>query len=477
MTHHRDESLFYEKIYPHFQKICKLRRPSGEESEITEFIKNYAQKIPLLLVESDTSGNILVHRPATKGLEHLPPLMFQGHLDMVCVPDKNIFPIRPAITNGWVHTEGTTLGADNGIAVAIMMELMRYPFEKCLPLEFLFTTSEEIGLKGAGSIDSNKLQSRADKLVNVDSEEIDYITIGCAGGRDIDIFTEISYQPNQFKNAFSVTVTGPGGHSGILIHERIPNAIKVVSEGLLKASENNDSAISVLSGGLAYNAIPATANIIISSNSLSNVLLEVVFKEISKKYSDYKPFSVTIENKETPHRIFKQENTQKILRLLTELPHGVLKMNPETKGVLSSINLAMMSVSDTTVKIAMNTRSSDELEIENNLNRVESLCKKYPDTTTNKLEGYLGWRPNVNSDLLRVATSSFEKVHGKKPQYLDIHAGLECGILMNKFSGIKEAISIGPNLLDVHSVKERLEIASTVEIWDIILELINCYSS
>ncbi|MFC1554002.1 beta-Ala-His dipeptidase [candidate division KSB1 bacterium] len=466
-----DESIFYDLIYPHFQKICNIKHPSGDEKELIQFVQDFADNLNLKNV-TDSLGNVAVYKNASAGMENKPALLFQGHLDMVCVPDKNIFPVKPVITDGWVHTEGTSLGADNGIAIAIMLELMKMDFDKNPPLEFLFTISEEVGLIGASKIDTDKIKLSASKLINIDSEEIDFITIGCAGGQDLEIYIDTSLQDNKSEKALKISVTGPGGHSGIVINEKIPNALRILAELIDRL---NDVSIAEISGGMARNAIPPDAQAVISSDTLSEADVIKEVENLKGKYIDFKPFEVDIEKVSNPNNILKDESAEKIIYLLLELPHGVIKNNPDTGGILSSINLALLQQKDNSFVLSVNSRSSDSNEINEIFNNVESICSKKAGINPKREDGYPGWRPNVDSELLKTASGVFEKALGKKPELLDIHAGLECGILMDKFPVIKEAISIGPNLFEVHSVKERLEIESTIKIWDIILKLINEY--
>lgn len=469
-----NDTVFYDKIYPHFQQICTLRRPSGEEQELIQYIISYANHLKLK-IESDAYGNIAVYRDASKGLEHHSPLLFQGHLDMVCLPDKNIFPVQPKIMNGWVNTEGTTLGADNGIAVAIMLELMRIPFEKNPPLEFLFTAGEEIGLIGASKIETEKINIRAPRLLNIDSEEIQYITVGCAGGQDMDLSVKVSLETNSLKSAFAISVKGPGGHSGIAIHKKIPNAIKIAAEFAHKVAEKHKIAIVNFTGGFARNAIPAEARVILCFDGIKENDLKAITGKIMNQFSELKPFQIAVNAVNAPETTLSASSTEKIIQLLRTLPHGVVKMNSDTGGVLSSVNLAVITMNKGEIKISMNSRSSDEQEIKEILDSIDAICSEFKDIQTERGESYPGWRPNMNSELLRATAQAFASVRGSKPGYLDVHAGLECGILMNKFPSIKEAVSIGPNLHNAHSVKEKLEISSTVEIWEIIQKLIYHY--
>jgi len=465
------KSLFYDRILPHFQEICKIKRPPGEEHKIVSFITRYAEQLKLQF-NTDSFGNIVVRRNASIGLENLPVLLFQGHLDMVCVPDTSIFPIVPVITDGWIHTEGTTLGADNGIAVAIMLELLEMEFAKNPPMEFLFTVSEEIGLLGAARAEQDKLKLQASKLVNIDSEEIEKITVGCAGGHDFNINVTIDYEDKVFDNTYSIIVKGPGGHSGLKIHENIPNAIKIASEVLSKIHKENPVRIVGLQGGFARNAIPAEADFIINCDKEIINAINAISNEVRSENTDLKPFLMSVLKESNPRKVFSRSCTDNILKLLKMLPHGVVKMNKSSGGVLSSVNLAQLIVEKSDLIIIMNARSSDAVESDEIIKSVEEICTDFPGISLEKGGSYSGWRPDLDSELLKITTESFNEVRGKNPEYLDIHAGLECGILMDNFPVIKEAVSIGPEIHNAHSIEERLEISSTVEIFKIILKII-----
>ena len=469
------QSLFYDRIFPRFQEICKIRRPSGDEREMGSFITRYADQLKLQS-DADSHGNIVVRRKASMGLENMPSLLFQGHLDMVCVPDKNIFPIKPIITDGWVHTEGTTLGADNGIAVAIMMELLNMKFTKNPPMEFLFTVSEEVGLLGAARAEPEKLKLQSSKLINLDSEEIDKITVGCAGGMDFNVNIAIEYEERAFDNTYSIAVKGPGGHSGLKIHENIPNTIKIAGEVVSRIHKENPVRITGLHGGFARNAIPAEAEIVINCEKEITNMINAVSNEIRSESSDLKPFQISVSKSNNPGNVFSRSCTDSILKVLKMLPHGVVKMNTESGGVLSSVNLAQISIKDTDLIIIMNSRSSNSTESDAIIESIKIICNDFPGTSLKRGDSYPGWRPNLNSELLVVTMESFNEVRGKNPDYLDIHAGLECGILMDKFPVIKEAVSIGPEIHNAHTIEEKLDISSTVEIFDIILKIIDKHS-
>ncbi|MCP4726182.1 MAG: aminoacyl-histidine dipeptidase [bacterium] len=466
-----DANVFEEKLYPHFLELSKCKRPSKDEKEAIDFIITYAESLNLEY-SKDSLGNVAVYRPASPGKEGLSPLLFQGHVDMVCVPDKNIFPIEPVITEGWVHTDGTTLGADNGIAIAMMFELMRMSFEVNPPLEFLFTTAEEIGLVGASNIDTEKIELKSTKLINIDSEDIDHITVGCSGGLDITLEMPIGFEDSSGDSYFELTVKCPGGHSGLDIHRDIPSALKIAGEFL---GSLEGVSISGIGGGLARNAIPPEAKVIFSAGNCTVDSLKDTGNRIIEEAGIRKSCEILVGSIGVPDKVLKADAAKNLIKLLRELPHGVLKMNPDTGGVLASINLAVLEISDSNAAIQMNTRSSDVNEKEEAFNAVKNICDGFGCSAV-KGDDYPGWRPDINSELLKVTADKFTELRGSKPEYLDIHAGLECGILMDKFHSVVESVSIGPNIRNAHSVKEKLEIVSTVEIWEIVKNIIAHYS-
>lgn len=470
------EKVFNNSIYPNFLELCKIKHPSNDEGELVEYIKSFAEKHNLRY-DFDSIGNIAIYRDASPGLENAEPILFQGHIDMVCVPDKNIFPIKPKISDGWVHTDGaSTLGADNGIAAAIMFELMLIPFDKNPPMEFLFTVAEEVGLVGASNIEKDKFNLKSKRIINIDSEDIDFITVGCAGAKDIDIVYEVTVIDTSAKNSFEIEIKGPGGHSGLVIHENIPNSIKIAAELLQELSGNSSVHLTAFSGGLARNAIPADVKMTIISDNLNSDALKMTADVIKSRHSDLQEFEVIINPAAANNKAFSADSFKGIMGIILDLPHGVIKLNEDTGGVLSSINLGVLELNDSELRIIMSSRSCEEKEIDEIIDSIKPLTDKYNGMKIEIKGGYPGWRPNMDSELLSVTENAFKKIRDKKPDYLDIHAGLECGILMNMFPTIKEAVSIGPNLHHAHSVKEKLEISSTIDIWNIIIEIIKQYS-
>ncbi|MFC1557082.1 beta-Ala-His dipeptidase [candidate division KSB1 bacterium] len=471
-----DERVFYDIIFPHFLTICRLRRPSHEETELINYITEFAQKHSLRH-DSDSSGNIAVYRDASPGLENLPPLLFQGHMDMVCVPDKNIWPIEPKISEGWVHTgDRSTLGADNGIAIAYMLELLIMPLEKNPPLECVFTVAEEVGLVGALAMESDKFGLRAPRMVNIDSEDIEYITVGCAGAKNMDITFPVTSENMHASKAFQITVKGEGGHSGLAINDKIPNTIKLAA-GLVKSiSDSAPFQICTFTGGLARNAIPPESTVVLYSDEISEADLRSAADRLKKNHSDLREFTVDIVPVSFKGAVLSNESSGLLIELLLEIPHGVIKLNEDTGGVFSSNNLAIVEDNDSAMKIILSARSCELSEVDSIFEDIHASAQKYEGVSVEIDEGYPGWRPDMDSELLKITEKIFENRFGKKPQYLDIHAGLECGILMNIFPQVKEAISIGPNIHNAHSVKERLDINTTVDIWYIIHELIKHYS-
>lgn len=472
----KNDSIFFKHIYPHFEKLCTLKRPPCKEDEVIEFVVDYAKKLKLAF-QRDEHGNVAVYREGSRGLENAPSLLFQGHMDMVCVPDESIFPIQPVIENGWVRTKNSTLGADNGIAVAYMLELMNYPFTKNPPLEFLFTVQEEIGLLGAALIDTDSIKLASRRLINIDSEEIESVTVGCSGGTDFEIFKSVRMVENTAQSAYSVTVTTLGGHSGLKIHENIPNAIKVAAEYVQILPEIANVRLCTLKGGFAKNAIPAHAAILFCCNTLSDNDINNTSQVINKAYQGFESFTIKITPCDPSNTVLAKSDSEDVLQLISDLPHGVIKINTDTESVFSSVNLGLITTHEESIDLFLNIRSSDSKERMEVISTIESICENFLKCRLVLGKSYPGWIPDVNSELLSIVCTAYETIRNEKPAYLDIHAGLECGILMDKISSIQESVSIGPTIHNAHSIHEMLEIASTIDIWDILLTIIEIYSS
>ena len=429
----------------------------------------------------DEVGNILISKPATKGMESKPSIIFQSHIDMVCEKNRDVVhdfdkdPIQAYVENGWVKAKGTTLGADNGIGVAMQMAVLADDNITHGPIECLFTIDEETGLTGAFGLEAGFFKSKY--LVNLDSEGWREIFIGCAGGRGT--VAEFDYKKEKVvagSEAFQISVTGlKGGHSGDEIHKGLGNSIKIMNRLLLFCSENYQAGISSFEGGNLHNAIPreAFATVCIPAAHVKNFtdyvseFESIVRNELSVKAPDLK---IRAEKTTKPDFIIDQNTQINLIRALYACPHGELAWSVAIPNLVeTSTNLATVKMSDKII-VGTSQRSSIESAIDNVANMVRSVFL-LAGAKVKTSDGYPGWEPKLDSLILKVVSDSYRKLFKEEPEVKAIHAGLECGLIGKKYTGL-DMVSIGPTLQDVHSPDEKLEIKSTQLCWEWLIDIL-----
>jgi len=463
-----------EMVWNYFEEICKYPRPSKKEEKIAEYVFSVGKQLGLQ-TEKDKFGNVLIRKPATPGKENLKTVVLQGHLDMVGEKNRDVEhdfdkdPIYPYIDGDWVKAKGTTLGADNGIGVAVALAVLEAKDIEHGTIECLFTLDEETGLTGASSLKKGWL--KADILINMDSEEIGTIFIGCSGGVD----TSVSFKSKMEKStknysAFELKVAGlKGGHSGLDIQVGRGNAIKILNRLIWGYSQENRIQLSEINGGNKRNAIPreAVAVVLVPKND------DKKFKKFVRKFNDsVKAEYITVEpdllvsteKHSTPEKVINEKVQKHLLNSLYAVPHGVIKMSNDIPGLVeTSTNLAVIEMTGKNINIVTSQRSSVESEILDIKNMVTSVFKLAGADVTYG-DGYPGWAPDVNSDILKVFKSTFTRMYGKEPEVTAIHAGLECGIIKEKYPEM-DMISFGPTMCDVHSPGEKLQISTVPEFY------------
>jgi len=463
------ENLEPKIVWKYFEEICKIPRCSKHEEKIAEYIMEVARKHGLE-VEKDSIGNVIARKKAN-GYENAPMITLQCHMDMVCEKNKDVEhdfsrdAIKPYIDGEWVKARGTTLGADNGIGLALCLALMEAKDIKHGPLEFLFTVDEETGLTGAFGVKKEFIKGNL--LINLDSEDFGVIYIGCAGGGNSTIKLPLKFKSVD-KEGFRIAVKGlKGGHSGIEIDKGRANSIKLMARILY----NINATISKIEGGDKHNAIPreAVAEIIASEDAMQKIKeIEEAFKnEFSKTEPNLK---VEVEKCRIA-KILDEESNERLIKLLMSLPHGVLAMSQEVKDLVeTSTNLATIRMNDEAT-IVMSSRSSINSALDAVMQSIRCLAEL---AGANVEEGskYPGWKPNLESKLLKIASDAFKELYGKEPEKKAIHAGLETGVI-GDITGIKEIISIGPQIEHPHSPDERVHIKSVEDFWKYLIHLID----
>jgi dipeptidase D len=473
--------LYPEKVWFYFEEICKVPRPSKKEGKIKEYLLAFGKKLGLETI-TDEAGNVLIRKPATKGKEGIRAVILQSHMDMVCEKNSDTThdfendPIQPFISDGWVKAKGTTLGADDGIGMAAQLAFLAAKDIEHGPVECLFTVDEETGLTGAFAIKPGFLKGKI--LLNLDSEDEGQLFIGCAGGKDTQAtFTYQKEKPHQNLIAFKIMISGlNGGHSGDDINKGLANSNKLLNRLLWKCSQFGIR-ISSIDGGNLRNAIPREANAIITvpESSKSNLHRYIANYEtiIRNEYkATEKNIKISIESVSLPDFVIDAQTTDNLLNALYACPHGVIGMSAEMPGLVeTSTNLATIKMEgDNQIKIGTSQRSSVDSAKQDIVDMVSSVFL-LANARIQQGEGYPGWQPNLSSEILKITKESYQKLFKVEPKVLAIHAGLECGLIGEKFPKM-DMISFGPTLRGVHSPDERLNIQTVGKFWDLIIEVL-----
>ncbi|MCC8173342.1 MAG: aminoacyl-histidine dipeptidase [Odoribacter sp.] len=467
------EGLYPEKVWAYFEEICQIPRPSDREEKIGKYLLEFANEKGLQ-AKQDKIGNVLITKEATPGMEKAPVVVLQSHMDMVCeknndtIHDFDKDPIQPYIEDGWVKAKGTTLGADDGIGMAAQLALLdsdNIPHGK---LECLFTVAEETGLTGAFELQPGFFEGKI--LLNLDSEDEGEIFIGCAGG--IDTVIEFPYLLEEItENMFAVKIVVKGlqgGHSGDDINKGRGNAIKILNRFLWEINNKYGIQLVSIEGGNLRNALAreATAEIFIPVEYKEQVRVDfnLYQAEMEEVFNLTEPsLAMDLDSISIPAKAMSVDFTSKLLNALYACPHGVFTMSQRMPGMVeTSTNLASIKIKEDKIVIATSQRSDINSEKLNISQMVEAVFK-LAGGNVKRGEGYPGWAPNPASKILKIAVDSYKALFGKEPIVRSVHAGLECGLFLEKYPGM-DMISFGPTLRKVHSPDESLEI-KTVEMW------------
>lgn len=470
-----------EKVWQYFSEICNIPHPSKKEEKIIEYLLAVGKKLGLE-TERDAIGNVLIRKPATKGKEGVTPVIFQSHMDMVCEKNndsKHNFdtdPIVPIIDGEWVTAKDTTLGADDGIGVAISLAILEDKTLEHGPIECLFTVDEETGLTGAFELKEGWLKGKM--LLNLDSEDEGQFFIGCAGG--IDTVAKIEYDTIETPEdhvGYKVWIKGfQGGHSGDDINRGRGNATRVLSRLLFELTNRFDICISKIDAGNLRNAISREgwALITIPAEHEKEALAYVAkFDEIVK--AEYKTTDGGVEagakKHELPETVIDELTHFDLIWSLMACPHGVLDMSQDIKDfVETSTNLASVKTTDKEVIITTSQRSSVESKKTWAAQHVASVFELI-GADVEQGDGYPGWTPNPNSEVLKVLKCAYKNKFNKEPEVLAIHAGLECGLISEKYPTM-DMISYGPTLRGVHAPGEKIKIDTVQMCWDLTVEFL-----
>lgn len=462
------------KVWKFFHEITQVPRPSKKEEKILAYLVKFAEDRNLKY-RTDEVGNLVIEKPATSGYEHLETVILQSHMDMVCeknadkVHDFENDPIRTIIDGEWLHADGTTLGADNGIGCAAELAILDSDDIEHGPIECLFTMDEETGMTGAMNLKPGFFNGKI--LLNLDSEDEGELFIGCAGG--MGTMAEFAYEKREATDDylyFEVKVSGlKGGHSGGEIHIGLGNANKILTRYLYALEHELDWKLCSFQGGNLHNAIPREAHAVIGLKADQKERARVILNELAAAVEDelkrVDP-GVKLEMKSVGKPAYRIDcdTKRRLVRALYACPHGVYGMSHDIEGLVeTSSNLASVKMKeDDKIYVETSQRSSTSSLISDIANTVASVFE-LAGAKISFRDPYPGWKPNPDSPILKAASESYERIFGRKPAIKAIHAGLECGLFLDKYPYL-DMVSFGPTLRDVHSPVEKIEI-KTVQLW------------
>ncbi len=468
-------------VWKYFAAISQIPRGSKNEAAISQYVVKTAKNLGLE-VKADKLGNVVVRKPASSGHERKPVIVLQGHLDMVCeknndkVHDFTKDPIELVRKGNLMMANGTTLGADNGVAVATNLAIMEDRSLQHGPLEFLFTIDEETGLTGAANLEPGFVEGKT--LLNLDSEEEGALYVGCSGGRDTIGTWSLALDPMPAKSIVAVLrVSGlRGGHSGLEIDKGRGNAIKIIGR-ILTALAEQGVRVSSIDGGNKHNAIPREAQaVVVLPKAKWDIALELVVEWggiVKAELATVEPdLAVSLqEHTAKKAKVIKKAVLRKILQTIAALPHGVTKMSADIPGLVeTSTNVAVIRTGKKDLSLATSQRSSVASEIKEIAQSVSAVFT-LGGADVRASDGYPGWKPNMESPILKVARSTYRQLYGKDPDVKAIHAGLECGIIGERYPGM-DMISFGPTLEGVHSPDEKIYIDTVERFWNYLLGIL-----
>lgn len=468
-------------VFHYFDEVCQVPRPSKKEEKIRAYLLDFAKKHNLE-AKTDEAGNVLIKKAASAGMENLKTVILQSHIDMVCEKNKDTEhnfetdPIQTYIDGEWLRAKGTTLGADNGIGVATELAVLASDDIKHGPIECLFTVDEETGLTGAFALKEGFMNG--DILLNLDSEDDGELFIGCAGGANTTaIYPFPTEKVPQGWFFFRVSVKGlTGGHSGDDISKNRANANKLLNRFLVQTMQKYGMRLADIEGGNLHNAIPREAHALcavpMEYKEAVRVDLNIFISEIENEYSATEPnLSMDLESEAPVEYVMEQKAMERFLLSIYAVHHGVYAMSQDIPGLVeTSSNLASIKVCDGTIKVVTSQRSSI-LSSRKDMSQMVSAAFILGGATVTTGEGYPGWKPNPSSEILKIAVESYKKLFGVEPKVKAIHAGLECGLFLQKYPSL-DMVSFGPTLRGVHSPDERMLIPTVEKFWNHLLDIL-----
>ena len=468
-----------QAVFAFFEQLCAIPHGSGNTAAASDWAVDFAKERGLRY-RRDGLGNVVIWKPASPGYEDHPAVIVQGHLDMVCVQETGMDhdfekdPLELETDGDWVKAKGTTLGGDDGIAVAMAMALMDDDSIAHPPIEAVFTVDEETGLLGANGLDCSDLEGR--KLINLDSENEGVLTVSCAGGSRCDLALTM---PVERTSGFvcEVLISGlPGGHSGTEIHQNYANANRLLAQSLMEVP---DMRLISLYGGKQDNAIPNYAKAVFqlpreASKSIAEKIYETFCAANAAYHTPDSAEPTCGVSFEYPHVLpesLSVEDSRKALELILAMPNGVQAMSQDIPGLVqTSLNLGIMRLADGKLKLSSSVRSSVAAEKDGLCQKLKELADQYGASYSRRGD-YPPWEYRKESSLRDTMTGVYQRMTGREMKVEAIHAGLECGLFAGKMDGL-DAVSIGPDMRDIHSTRERLSISSVQRTWEYLVEVL-----
>jgi len=468
-------SLEPYSVFSFFEKICSIPHGSGNTRIISNYLADFALQRNLEYYQ-DKLGNVIILKKASEGYENSEPVMLQGHIDMVAVADseynKNLSSegLDLAVDGDFVYAKHTSLGGDDGIAVAYMLALLDSDNIPHPPLEAVFTVDEETGMDGARYIDLS--MCRAKRLLNIDSEEEGVFLSGCAGGASFQIDMPVSR--TEFKGIlFTLSVGGlHGGHSGMEIDKGYANANLIIAEVIYKLCKKGSVYLYDIHGGEKDNAIASSACVSFMMSENLTYELQAILNEIEEHIKEKDSGFITeYDKKYISAECISSDDTKNIAELILKLPCGVIEMSDSVNGLVeTSANNGIILCDKNKITLRYSVRSSSDSKKNNVLNKMSSVCRKY-NAEYSVSGAYPGWEYKSDSPLRDTMINVYHKLYGSAPDVKAIHAGVECGFFAEKISGL-DCISFGPDILDIHTPKEKLSISSVKRVWEYLIEVL-----
>lgn len=468
-------------VFHYFEEVCQVPRPSKKEEKIRAYLLEFAKKHGLA-AKTDEAGNVLIEKPASAGKENLKTVVLQSHMDMVCEKNKDTEhnfetdPIQTYVDGEWLRAKGTTLGADNGIGIATQLAVLASEDIEHGPIQCLFTVDEETGLTGAFALKEGFMN--CDILINLDSEDEGELFIGCAGGAGTtaQFPCPMTAAPEGYF-FFRVAVKGlTGGHSGDDINKNRANANKLLNRFLVQLMEKYDLRLCEIDGGNLHNAIPREAHAVcvvpMKDKESVRVDLNVYLSEVENEFAVTEPNLVMeLESESSRAEVMEQEAMKKFLLSLYAVHNGVYAMSQDIPGLVeTSSNLASVKQRDGKIVVVTSQRSSI-LSSRKDMSQMVAAAFLLGGAEVTTGDGYPGWKPNPNSEVLQIAVESYKRLFATEPKIKAIHAGLECGLFLEKYPSL-DMVSFGPTLRGVHSPDERMLIPTVDKFWRHLLDVL-----